>query len=285
MTGAFQPIANRRRWLRFSLRTLLVVMTVLCVWLGFKVNAARRQKEAVDAILKAGGFVNYDYELAPVKSGKQDDFPIYVSASPPAPEWMRKYLGDEYFQDVIGVRFANRTISESDLAQLAKLPELIWVYVFNTRVVANSTGISRSIVDVDLVPLKHLSRLRSLVLTDTDIDGSGLADIARLKQFSRLRLQHSNIGDAGMEQIGKMTALKSLFLANNRITDASLEHLQNLTNLETLDLGNTGISDRGLQFLKGLKELGTLSLEGSRVTPGGVRELQKSLPNTKITGP
>jgi hypothetical protein len=31
----------KRRWFRFSLRALLVFTTVLCVWLGFKVNAAR----------------------------------------------------------------------------------------------------------------------------------------------------------------------------------------------------------------------------------------------------
>ena len=37
-------------------------MTVLCVWLGFKVNAARRQKEAVEAILKTGGEIAYSYQ-------------------------------------------------------------------------------------------------------------------------------------------------------------------------------------------------------------------------------
>ena len=63
-----EPI-KRRRWFRFSLRMLLVVVTVLCVWLGFKVNAARRQKEAVEAILKAGGQVSYDYQLVPLKAG------------------------------------------------------------------------------------------------------------------------------------------------------------------------------------------------------------------------
>ena len=59
-----EPI-KRRRWFRFSLRMLLVVVTVLCVWLAIKVNAARRQKEAVAAILSAGGTVNYDYQLKP----------------------------------------------------------------------------------------------------------------------------------------------------------------------------------------------------------------------------
>ena len=51
---------NRRRWFHFSLRILLLVVTVLCVWLGFKVNAARRQKEAVTAtILDTDGTSGY----------------------------------------------------------------------------------------------------------------------------------------------------------------------------------------------------------------------------------
>jgi predicted xylose isomerase-like sugar epimerase len=51
----------KRRWFRFSLRMLLLVVTVLCVWLGFNVNAARRQKEAVQAIRLAGGSVWFEY--------------------------------------------------------------------------------------------------------------------------------------------------------------------------------------------------------------------------------
>jgi hypothetical protein len=36
-----QPI-KPRRWFRYSLRMLVVVVMGLCVWLGFMVNAARR---------------------------------------------------------------------------------------------------------------------------------------------------------------------------------------------------------------------------------------------------
>ncbi len=36
----------RRRWFRFSLRTLFVLMTLLCVWLGWNVYQVR-QREAV----------------------------------------------------------------------------------------------------------------------------------------------------------------------------------------------------------------------------------------------
>ncbi len=63
--------SNNRRWFRFGLRTLLIAITVLCIWLGFKVNAARRQHEVVQAILQAGGTVAYDYQLLRVPGDSQ----------------------------------------------------------------------------------------------------------------------------------------------------------------------------------------------------------------------
>ena len=60
------PKPRRRRWLQYTLRSLFMVMTLACVgmsWLGIKMRAARRQREAVTAIQKLGGWVRYDYEV------------------------------------------------------------------------------------------------------------------------------------------------------------------------------------------------------------------------------
>ena len=46
-----------RRWLRFSLRTLLILTALVAVWLGVQVNRAQKQRAAVAAIQEAGGFV------------------------------------------------------------------------------------------------------------------------------------------------------------------------------------------------------------------------------------
>jgi hypothetical protein len=40
---------SRRRWLRFSLRTLFVVVTVLCVWLGYELNWIRQRHHFADS--------------------------------------------------------------------------------------------------------------------------------------------------------------------------------------------------------------------------------------------
>jgi hypothetical protein len=52
-------MATRRRWLRFSLRGFLVVLTIGCLWLGWKVEKARRRGRAIDAVIAAGGKAIY----------------------------------------------------------------------------------------------------------------------------------------------------------------------------------------------------------------------------------
>ena len=50
----------RRRWLQFSLRTLMVLMLVLGCgfgWLAYEIKMVREQREAVTAIEKLGGSV------------------------------------------------------------------------------------------------------------------------------------------------------------------------------------------------------------------------------------
>jgi hypothetical protein len=47
-----------QRFLRFSVRGLIVVVLVIGVWLGWLVRSARIQREAVAAIRIAGGNVS-----------------------------------------------------------------------------------------------------------------------------------------------------------------------------------------------------------------------------------
>src|SRR6476659_4651164 len=95
----------KSRWFRFSLRTLLLLITALCVWLGIQVNAARRQREAVAAILKAGGRVHYDYEIVPQpwppKTLQTGIYGIDPQAKLPGPAWLRQGIGDDSFRTAV----------------------------------------------------------------------------------------------------------------------------------------------------------------------------------------
>jgi len=66
----------RRRFFRYSLRTLFIVVTVFCIWMAFAAIRARDQRYAVDAILEAGGSVSYEHQIPRAKT------------EPPGPEWL-----------------------------------------------------------------------------------------------------------------------------------------------------------------------------------------------------
>jgi hypothetical protein len=72
-------------FLRFSIHTLLIVLTIFCVWLGWKVEQARKQREVAALVHEMGGRVRYDYQ---------------PNAKPPGPQWLRKQLGRHFFDDV-----------------------------------------------------------------------------------------------------------------------------------------------------------------------------------------
>jgi Leucine Rich repeat len=284
MTSMDQPPANRRRWLRFSLRTLLVVMTVLCVWLGFKVNAARRQKEAVEAIIKAGGTVTFGYQCVPVR-GNPDALALDPNALPNAPAWLRTCLGDDFFRTADEVILNGRAISDEDLAQTMNLPGIWYLFLTDVKVVRVDSDNQRLIQDADLVGLGQLGELRRLALGKADINGFGLASLVNLKHLKSLNVVNTHVDDSGMEYIGRIVPLADLNVGGTRISDSGLKQLRSLTNLKALNLDDTDISDAGLEYLKVLTNLTNLDLSGTRVTTQGIRELQKALPNTKITGP
>jgi hypothetical protein len=56
----FEPPAHRRRRLRLSVRTLMLLIVASACGLGWLVSQARQQQLAVQAIVARGGTLEYD---------------------------------------------------------------------------------------------------------------------------------------------------------------------------------------------------------------------------------
>ena len=84
-----------RRFLRFSVRGLIVLVLVIGGGLGWIVRSARIQREAVAAIVNAGGGVLYDWEWSNGKS--------IPGGKPRAPRWIVDLIGVDYFGHVTEV--------------------------------------------------------------------------------------------------------------------------------------------------------------------------------------
>src|SRR5687767_7099653 len=87
-----------RRFLRFSLRALLVLVAVCSVWLGIAFQRAREQARAVGVIQAAYGYVFYDYQ-----GENWDSFDQWGKSE--VPSWLLDSLGVDFFHDVTLVVF------------------------------------------------------------------------------------------------------------------------------------------------------------------------------------
>src|SRR6476646_10397108 len=89
---------RRRRWFRFSLRTLLIAITLLCVWLGLTFNRANDERHAAAVIEDAHGEIVYDWQIRPPGSDPN------IQLTPLGPKWLRSLLGPHWFDRIVEVR-------------------------------------------------------------------------------------------------------------------------------------------------------------------------------------
>jgi hypothetical protein len=88
-----EPTA-KRRWLRFGLRTLFVVVTVFCVWLGWQLHIVRVRREMLETIEPLDVFVT----SSPVMRQAIQDYYVRHPEHPRKAltiPFYRAWLGDE----------------------------------------------------------------------------------------------------------------------------------------------------------------------------------------------
>ena len=81
----------KRRWFTFSLRTLFVLVTVLCVWLGYQVNWIWQRREFVRKLCVDSG--NFEAGSARTETLQGHDSPTI--------SWIRRAFGDQAYSILI----------------------------------------------------------------------------------------------------------------------------------------------------------------------------------------
>jgi len=125
------------RWrFQFSLRTLLIVVLVLCLplgWLGEKVRQARRHQETVKAIEEAGGYVGHEYEVLGLDLGDVD----YVGLGRDSGDAELEDL-KEQLEGLTGLRALDVDccygITDAGMEHLQGLNNLKWLNISHTKV-------------------------------------------------------------------------------------------------------------------------------------------------------
>ncbi len=184
----------RRRWLQFSLRTLLLLvvpLAALCGWFASKMNAVRRERRAVAAIRAMGGHVTYDWK--------------YSHTEPPGPKWIRYLLGDDFFAGVARVGYPRASPDET-LQHLDDLRGLRWLDLLATNV--TDAGVERL--------AKH-RELQTLVLRSTLITDEALPTLASMTELRLLYLDNTAVTTEAARTLKRLPNLEYLGLSGTHV--------------------------------------------------------------------
>lgn len=214
---------KRRFSLRFTLRTLLLLVTMLCIWLGIHTQRARRQKELVEEIQRNIGSVEYDFEYRAGGKGKSW-----------APKWLLDRLGIDFFHGVKQVHTRERKL----LPKLAAMPALVELIIWD-----------HELTDTDLAALRGHPRLQSFRVAsdlhatlpgdypDTTLVGdSSLKLIGELPALEEVAIDGYHITDQGLADLAKSRTLRSIFVdqCDASVTPAAAEPFRERKTVEKL---------------------------------------------------
>lgn len=180
--------------LRFSLRSLLIAITVLAVvsvWLGFERAAARKQMLAIQ-------------NLAPT-----------VPETYAKPNWIWTVLEPHAPGRVVGLAIRSNQATDEQLAPIADLSDLVWLDVDETQI--TDDGVER------LTGLHKLERLR---IDSTSLTDAGAAHLTKFPKLHQLNLERTKITDAGLLELAKMPSLKEVYVPMKNVTPVGVEQLR-----------------------------------------------------------
>ena len=274
--------AHVKPWrVRYSLLTLLGVVTTICAALGLWVSRERAYQDRLAAVkmlsdvrvqrgrpdpdplagieLRHGARDVYDGTSYKQDSLHWADVVTYARVGGRPTEdlaaigrlpTLRALEASGIFhqrQDYIG-------ISDTQLSEIAKLRALEWLDLHDTQV-----------TDEGITHLGVLRHLRELNLSQTSISGSGFAALSSLRELEKLDLHHSAFTDEGARDLSALSSVRVLNLTQTKIRDNGLRCLASMRKLEELELALTDVSDDGVRHLASLPSLRSLNLIGTKV--------------------
>jgi hypothetical protein len=219
----------RKRLRGLSVRMLMLVVLVVGGWLGWVCYRARVQREAVAAIMAAGGEVYYDWEW--------DSATLCTKPRSPCPGSLRRLLGPGFFEEVAVVYF-DRIANENLLLHIGRLRQVQALGLLNSNV-----------TNAGMAYVGAITTLHVLELEGTEVTDEGVKHLGRLTGLQWVNLRRTRITDAGLATIGRLTNLEDLLLDyNTEVTDAGLLHLTDLTRCK-ISLTGTGVTPSGIAIL------------------------------------
>src|SRR6185436_16461319 len=137
---------------------------------------------------------------------------------------------------ITGVDFRSSWVTDTDLRELLKLPDLSFLDLSLTR-----------ITDQGMLEIKNLPGIVELNLYFAEyVTDEGISAIKNWKKLKRLNIHGTKISDTTFEHISGITTLESVNAGSASVTDVGIERMTSLPNLKELTIGGNKITDSGL---------------------------------------
>lgn len=250
--------SRARRRYRFSLRRMLILLVLFCVAMGFignHVARVKRQRAAVQKLVRAG--VGVSYSRIPIQSSWES--------------LLKRLFGRDFVRGPTDVVMINRRIESTRLEPLQQLDSL------------RSVDFYRSPVDDEA--MRYVGRLRLLEMLDVRnscVTDAGVRELRSLHGLSVLLLGGPKIKGATLGSLEQLP-IQILDLSDSAVTDDALEHVARFQLLSELQLEGTSTTDKGLRRLSRCARLRRLWIRDTNVTAEGVQALRDALPNCWVT--
>ncbi len=190
------------RYMRLSVRGLILVILAVGGCLGWWLERARVQRKAVAAIRAAGGWITYEW-----------DVPGALSA-PGWRQWVAEHVDVDLTSNIVRASLSP-SCGDSELALVAQFDRLESLDVRGANV-----------TDAGMASLRRLTRLRSLYLADGPITDAALVHLEALTGLEILSLNRTPVTDAGLVHLKGLARLRMLELASTQVGDAGLASLE-----------------------------------------------------------
>jgi hypothetical protein len=296
---------RRLRRLQFSLRSLLLFVTIVAVALGWW-GVQRAADQELRVHLAAA------YNADPFRSGR---------AIPTVPLWVRIAIGDEQLLSLglnklepgFGIDWSRQKQGEVKYF-VERFPNQVFVHLTSPR--DDELSDFFDITATEHLSLSHVSvsffeRLRTLAHLNwvfaSRISPDALDRLGRIATLNDVSLTDSSgIDGATWSRFAENTNVETLFLSRMHLTDLSFKHIAAINRLRELGIldspitvkgwaslvGNrrikelwleeTLITDEGLRTLESMTDLEYVDLRGTAVTDAGTKALQAARPELEI---
>lgn len=197
----------------FSMRSLFVLMTLLCVALatvGRDYLEVRKEQAVLNRIVWPEGGYSYDY-LAAAKDNP-----------PPENLFLRLIRGHTAFPRVYIV-FLSTAGAEAQAEHLSKLKALTWVRLGEWQV-----------SDDMIEHLLKIPNLQGVQLFDTSISPEQLRRLAASATITELQLSEKAASDANLQELHHFSQLEHVVLARYPATQRGIQAVRDIPTLKTL---------------------------------------------------